>query len=199
MDIGAIILSGGEGSRLGYREKGLIPFDGESLVERKFRQLKGRFQQTVIVTNRSHLYERIAPGIKIVVDDKPYLGPLRGLYCGLTASDCEVNFVCAVDMPFLNERVLEGFEGHIPSHDVVIGRVGGFTEPLFGFYSKRVLPIIQTLLADPGSSLSAVADMATTRFVEEDEIRVYDPRLLSFENINTEEDLQRCLGYCHDK
>jgi molybdopterin-guanine dinucleotide biosynthesis protein A len=197
--IGAIILSGGEGSRLGYREKGLMPFGGESLIARKVRQVAERFPQTVIVTNRSHLYERLSPGVRIVVDDKPYLGPLRGLYCGLRAADCEMNFVCAVDMPFLSQGLLEGFENHLSTHDVVIGRVRGYAEPLFGFYSKRVLPIISALLHDPRSSLKAVAESATTRYVEEDEIRAHDPRLLSFENINTEEDLERCLGYCHDK
>lgn len=161
---------------------------------RKVRQVRDRFSQTVIVTNRSHLYERLIPGVRIVVDDKPYLGPLRGLYCGLQASDCEMNFVSAVDMPFLSHDLLDHFESRVADRDVVIGRLRGYAEPLFGFYSKRVLPIISRTILDSGAGIVTVAEEANTEFICEEEIRALDPELLSFENINTDEDLTRCLA-----
>jgi len=194
MDTGAIILSGGQGSRLGYREKGLMPFGGESLVERKVRQVAKRFPQTVIVTNRSHLYRSLMPGIRVVVDEKPYMGPLSGLYCGLRASCCETNFVCAVDMPFVSDSLLGHFESRMAGRDIVIGRIGGYAEPLFGFYSKRVLPLISRAISNPRAGIVSIAEEANTEFICEEEIRACDPELLSFENINTDEDLARCLA-----
>lgn len=196
--IGAIILSGGEGSRLGYAEKGLLPFKWESLVERKVRQLSKGFSEIVVVTNRPELYSDLS-NVVLVKDEVAYRGPLHGLHCGLEATRHEMNFVCAVDMPFLKYELLEHFRANLSDHEIVIGRVGGHLEPLFGFYSRKVLPILSSLLSKPKSSLKAIAERSMTKFVEEDEIREHDPEMISFENINTDEDLRRCLGYCHDK
>lgn len=189
----AIILSGGEGSRLGYAEKGLLPFRWETLVERKVRQLSGDFSEIVVVTNRPELYSNVAKAL-VVKDEVAYHGPLHGLHCGMEASSCDMNFVCAVDMPFLNRQLLSHYESYLPGHEIVLGKVGEHLEPLFGFYSKAILPTLSSMLSKPESGFRVVASKSVTKYVEEDEIRLHDPDLLSFENINTPQDLERCLA-----
>jgi len=190
---GAIVLSGGEGSRLGYAEKGLLPFRWESLVERKVRQLSGKFSEVVVVTNRPELYSDLSK-VVLVKDEVAYKGPLHGLHCGLEAAKHEMNFVCAVDMPFLKYELLEYFRANLNDHEIVLGKLGGHLEPLFGFYSRKILPTLSSLLSKPKLGLKAVAEKSVTKLIEEEEIRLHDPDLISYENINTQADLKRCLG-----
>ncbi len=192
METGAIILSGGRGERLGFKEKGLISFKGEPLILRKVRQLSYRFDQIVVVTNKPQLYAELPPDIRLVKDDKEYQGPLRGLYCGLKAASADLNFVCAVDMPFINYDLIDGYRRRCTDCDAVVGKIDNRIEPMFGFYSKRLIAAIESLFTDPNAGLTRLLEMSKTKYIEEGEIKKLDPELISFANINTEKDMLTC-------
>ncbi|MFH1829184.1 MAG: molybdenum cofactor guanylyltransferase [Pseudomonadota bacterium] len=192
MNIGAIILSGGRGERFGFREKGLIPFKGESLIARKVRQLAGGFTQIIVVTNMPDLYRELPCEVRLVTDDMAYQGPLRGLYCGLMAANADMNFVCAVDMPFISYELLDCFRKSSAGFDAVVGKIDGRVEPLFGFYSKNLIPSIESVLSEPTVGLTGLIKMARSNYIAEDVIKKFDPELSSFVNLNTTEDLKIC-------
>lgn len=194
MKKGAIILSGGMGARLGCREKGLIIFEGETLVARKIHQLAGRFDEIIVVTNAPELYKGLPAGTIITSDDVPHHGPLHGLYCGLCKASYELNFVTAVDMPFLNADLMDCIERECARSDIVVFEVRGKIEPLFGFYSRRILPVVKPLLVRKDMGPAALVSLCHTKIISESEVREHDPGFLSFANINTEEDLRRHSG-----
>ena len=188
----AIILSGGLGSRLGYKEKGLLKFEEEELIARRIRLLKKCFEKIIVVTNSPSIYKHLDPEVTLVQDEEKHSGPLMGLYCGLKASTTEMNFVSGVDMPYLNYDLLSYLAGFCREYDTVVAKLNGKIEPLFGFYSQKTLPQIAQRLKDKehgGKRISALADLTKTKLISEEEIKRFDPDLVSFVNVNTYDDL----------
>ena len=76
-------------------------------------------------------------------------------------------------------------------HDAVIARVGGRAEPLFGYYAKKAAKALEGALEKGERSLQGVISGLSVRFVDEDEMREFDPQLCSLVNVNTPDDLDR--------
>jgi molybdopterin-guanine dinucleotide biosynthesis protein A len=79
------------------------------------------------------------------------------------------------------------------ANDVVIPRVSGWLEPLHAIYGKACLPAMGRLLDQGQRQIIAFFDQVRVRYVEGDEVARYDPRHLSFVNINTPEDWEAAL------
>jgi molybdopterin-guanine dinucleotide biosynthesis protein A len=64
-------------------------------------------------------------------------------------------------------------------------------EPLHALYSRKCLPVIQEAVdRDQHQIIKCFAGMSV-RYVDEEELRLWDPELRSFFNINKPEDLPR--------
>ena len=94
-------------------------------------------------------------------------------------------------MPFLCLPLLRYMLPLASGHDVVIPRVGGYLEPLHAIYAKACLPAMAGLLKQGRRQIIAFFDEVRVRYVEEDEVDRFDPRHLSFVNINTPADWER--------
>lgn len=83
--ITGLILAGGQGSRMGGADKGLVEFRGRPLVEHAITRLAPQVDRLVISANRNT--ERYtALGAPVVADLTPdFPGPLAGLLAGLHA------------------------------------------------------------------------------------------------------------------
>jgi molybdopterin-guanine dinucleotide biosynthesis protein A len=92
-------------------------------------------------------------------------------------------------MPFLNQALLRYMIQLSPGFDLVVPRVGDLVEPLHAVYSKSCLAPIEGLLNQGELRVSALFDLVKVRYVEADEIDSFDPKHLSFLNINTKADL----------
>ncbi|MBE0447352.1 MAG: formate dehydrogenase accessory sulfurtransferase FdhD [Actinobacteria bacterium] len=187
-DMGAIILAGGKSTRIG-RDKAVVPFQGEPLLLRAMRILKELFGEVIVVKNQDLPFQ--LDGAKVVHDDVPYQGPLGGISAGLHASSHDVNFVVAVDMPFINPQVIDYLGGLTDEADIVIPRTVDGLEPLFAFYNKRCLPVIDEMLARGDRKIVAILPQVSVRVVGYPEIADLDGASTTFININTERDLER--------
>jgi molybdopterin-guanine dinucleotide biosynthesis protein A len=97
-------------------------------------------------------------------------------------------------MPFLNQRLIRRMQAYTRDYDVVIPRLGSFIEPLHAFYSRQTLFLIRKLLREGNHKLSnLLAAPLKVYYMNEEEIRVLDPRGLSFFNVNTPADLARAV------
>lgn len=191
MNITGIILSGGRGRRLGSGEKALLHIGKETLLERKIGQLKPLCAEILVVTNNP---ERYAGGnYRVVRDLKENIGPLMGLYSGLKNSRTEYNFITAPDMPFFNIKLWQKLKSLLcrfaGDYKVFIPRIEAGYEPLFAFYSNRCLPAIEQAIDQGGRSIYSFFEQVRVRQLNEQELRKYDPGLLSFININTGKEL----------
>ena len=191
MDISCIVLVGGKGLRLG-RDKTVETVGNTSLVERVVFCLSLFSRDIIIVTaGKQSLPQFIGyPKLRIVVDTYPGKGPLGGIYTGLVASDSRYNLIVAGDMPFLNQALLRYMIQLCGDFDLVVPRLGSMVEPLHAVYSKDCLAPIENLLKQGNLKVSDLLTLVRVRYVEAEETNQFDPKHLSFFNINTEADLK---------
>ena len=187
-EISAVVLAGGKSQRLGM-DKSLLHLDGEWLLQRILGQLATLSKDLVVVANDGKKLESLQ--VPVVPDARPGMGPLGGIYSGLQAMHCERGLFVACDMPLLNLPLLRYMVQLSPGFDVVIPRVADETEPLHAIYSKACLRPIADVMDRGQRRVIHFFDRVRVRYVEQDEIEVFDPEHLSFFNINTSADLQR--------
>ena len=191
MDIGSIVLAGGKGLRLGH-EKALETVGNKSLIQWVVFSLSFFSSDIIIVTAAKQFLSQFIgyPKLRIVTDDYPGKGPLGGIYTGLAASDSFYNLVVACDMPFLNQALLDYMIQISANFDLVVPRLGNMVEPLHAVYSKGCLAPIECLLKQGNLSVRELFTLVKVRYVEATEINRFDPKHLSFFNVNTEADLE---------
>ena len=191
MDISCIVLAGGKGLRLG-RNKALETINDRYLLQQVVSRLSFFKSNVIIVTaTKQPFLQSIGyPKIRIVTDTYPGKGPLGGIYTGLATSDSVYNLVVACDMPFLNQALLRYMIQVSADFDLVVPRLGDIVEPLHAIYSKGCLAPVGELLEQGNLRVSDLFSLVRVRYVETEEINRFDPRHLSFFNINTEADLE---------
>ncbi|HSW56814.1 MAG TPA: molybdenum cofactor guanylyltransferase [Dehalococcoidales bacterium] len=189
MDAGFIVLAGGKSNRLG-RDKKYEVVGGQPLLERVVSILSTFGSEIILVTGekttlRADLnYSRI----KIVTDLYPNRGSAGGIYSGLSASSAFHNLVVACDMPFLNLDLLRYLLDVRSNYDLVVFRHESFFEPLHAVYSKNCLPHLEHILKN-NLRIIELLKYASVRFIRLEEIERFDPRRLSFFNVNSAVDL----------
>ena len=190
MEISGIILAGGKGLRLG-RDKALETINGRDLLHRVVSRLSFLESDIVIVATEKQRLSWFGdyPGVKIVTDIYPDKGPLGGIYTGLVTSDTRYNLVVACDMPFLSQPLLGYMVQLSANFDLVIPRWNGLVEPLHAVYSKDSLAAMESTLKQGILSVTKLLSLVRVRYVEAEEIERFDPKHLSFFNVNTEADL----------
>lgn len=188
--VSAIVLAGGESRRLG-RDKCMLPIEGQPLLARTLSLLASLAGDLVVVSNDPHRATHLGVPVRLVPDQQPGVGALMGLYSGLEAARHERAVAVACDMPFLNLPLLRFMIGLAVDYDVVLPRLGDLVEPLYAVYGKGCLRPMERHLALGRRRIIAFFDEVRVRYVEQAEIERYDPRHLSFLNVNTPEDWQR--------
>ena len=191
MDIGSIVLAGGKGLRLGH-EKALETVGNKSLIQWVVFSLSFFSSDIIIVTAAKQFSPQFIgyPKLKMVTDTYPGKGPLGGIYTGLAVSDSFYNLVVACDMPFLNQDLLDYMIQISTGFDLVVPRLGNMIEPLHAVYSKTCLAPIECLLKQGILSIRELFTLVRVRYVETTELNRFDPKHLSFFNVNTEADLE---------
>ncbi len=192
MDISSIILAGGKSSRLGH-DKVLEKVGNTSLLEQVISRIDSLSKEIIIVTAKERTFKQLAsrPKVKIVSDIFPGQGSLGGIYTGLVKSDSFYNLVVAADMPFLNVPLLRNMIIMADGFDFVLPRVNGLFEPLHAIYSRNCIQPIEHILNEGKRVIVELFNYVKERYIEAEEVDRFDPKHLSFFNINTKEELER--------
>jgi molybdopterin-guanine dinucleotide biosynthesis protein A len=186
--ITGVILAGGKSSRYGTN-KAFVEIHGTKLIERVIHVMGSLFERLVLVTNTPHEYSYLA--LPMVEDMIKGLGPIGGIHTGLETISDETGFFVACDMPYLNETLLRHMVVLKEGFDAVIPRIGWMVEPLHAIYTKQCLPAIRESLNSRTYQAMRFFQKIRVRYVDEEELRRFDPQLRSFLNINKPEDLDR--------
>jgi molybdopterin-guanine dinucleotide biosynthesis protein A len=185
-NVTVVINAGGKSTRMGT-DKALLEIAGRTMIERIVEQTAG-LGEPIIITNTPERYAHL--GLPTFADVLPGKGALGGLYTAIQAAAQPYALVLACDMPFVNRPLLEYMISLAPNFEAVVPRLNGEAEPFRALYSKACLdPIRRALDAGKMRVISFFPDM-NLRWLEEDEIRQFDPELLTFMNCNTPEELE---------
>jgi molybdopterin-guanine dinucleotide biosynthesis protein A len=189
MECVAVVLSGGESLRMG-QDKGFIEFEGKSLIERTLDTLRPIFKEIFIIAKKRELFSSFA--LPVYSDIFPNGGPMGGIYTGFSYSRGPV-FAVACDMPFLNPKVIGFLLGKLQNFDAVVFRSPDGLHPLHGVYSRSVIPMMENLLNKGDLKMMDFLQKIKTLEIDLDQVRHLDPQLRCLTNINTPEELNRCL------
>ncbi|HIC91281.1 MAG TPA: molybdenum cofactor guanylyltransferase [Syntrophaceae bacterium] len=193
-NITGAILAGGKSGRYGIN-KAFIQIGGIRIIDQITQIFRQIFQEIIIITNTPRDYAYL--NIKIAQDIIPGLGPLGGIYTGLTYASNERTFTIACDMPFIKSELIYYMINLSGAYDVVVPKIQGRLQSLHAIYSKGCLPYIKELINSPrpidrdNLRIRNFYDKVRVYYLEEHEIKPFDSDHLAFFNINTQEDLEK--------
>ena len=189
MSVSAAIMAGGKSRRMG-QDKAWIELDGQPLIRRVADVLAQVADEVIIVANDPRYS---ALGLRVVPDRYPDGGALGGIATGVSAATYDRVLVAACDMPFLSVEVWRVLLDHRYDGDVVIPKLGNDLETMHALYTKTCLAPMERALAAGKMRVISFFDEVRVRTIDESELRVADPTLRSFTNVNTPEELAAAL------
>ena len=192
-----IILAGGSSSRMG-RNKALLPLPANqaiTFIEYLVSLLKEFCSETLIVArDQAHARDYVFPGVRVAIDETPGIGPLMGLYSGLSAIHTTHALVVAVDLPYVQPALLSFLLSQpLPADTLLIPLVHNIPQVLLAIYPRSILRFVREQLQLGRRDLRCLLQVAPVRFIEEAQLLQIDPQLRSFININTPEELRHVL------
>lgn len=188
----AVVLVGGEARRANGQEKYFFMYQGRTFIERLVGSLEEVVDEIILVAKNPEQCRRFQTirGIRCITDIRGGIGPIGGLHAGSLAAEGEFIFVSACDMPCINPAVITHLFDCIDSYDAVIPRWNpDMLEPLHAVYRRSAL--LTYLESHDSLSLRAMVRSLSARYVPVDELKILDPALKTFTNINKLEDLER--------
>jgi molybdopterin-guanine dinucleotide biosynthesis protein A len=189
-----IILAGGSSSRMG-KNKALLSIPGNqavTFIEYLVSLLEEFCSETLIVArDEAHVRDYVFPGVRVTFDETPGIGPLMGVYSGLSAINTTHALVVAVDLPCVQPALLSFLLSQLlPTDTLLVPLVHNIPQVLLALYPRSILPIVREQLLQGRHDLRCLLKVAPVQFVEEAQLRQSDPQLRSFMNINTPEELR---------
>ncbi|WP_061034059.1 molybdenum cofactor guanylyltransferase MobA [Vibrio splendidus] len=178
-----VILAGGQASRMGGKDKGLVELNGSPLIQYVIDKLSQQDVSITINANRNlDSYQAFAP---VVSDSFPdYPGPLGGIHAGLKNATTDwVGFV-PCDSPQISDDLVERFCAAVKEDsDILVAHDGEFKQPVFTLFHKRVLPKLEAFLERGDRKIILLYKECVTEYVD------FSDAPNCFVNLNTPEEL----------
>ncbi|MEK6528642.1 MAG: molybdenum cofactor guanylyltransferase [Nitrospirota bacterium] len=197
-DCTGVILAGGENKRMPV-SKAFIKIGGETIIEKNLKIIKQMFSEVFIVTNQPELYSYL--NTSPLGDVYDIRCPMTGIFTSLVNSSHQWVFISACDMPFINKELIKYMASKRDNYDAVLpksplcpplikGGRGDFAEPLFAFYSKRLMVSMERALFTDKKGMKDFLMDKRVKYIRTEEIKKSDVKAMSFINLNTPEDIQ---------
>jgi len=195
MQVGGVILCGGESTRMGA-SKALLPVGDEVLLQRVVRLLGEVVRPLVGVAARGQELPPVPAGAIVTRDSRAQRGPLQGLRDGLAALPAEADaaYATGCDVPLLQPAFVQRMVELLGAHEIAVPVDGEFRHPLAAVYRRSVLPKIDALLAADRLRPVYLFERCLTAEIPVEQLRQADPHLLTLINCNRPEDYAAALS-----
>jgi len=184
-EVSGIVLAGGQGSRMGGVDKGLLPFRGKPMVAHVVERFAPQVGEILVNANRNvDAYEGF--GHRVIADEiAGFAGPLAGFERGLAHARGELVATVPCDSPFLPADLVARLRSVLEAEDaqLAVAKTGDQAHPVFCLMRRGVHASLRDFLArgqrkiDRWYSQLAVVEVA------------FDDEPDAFLNINTREEL----------
>jgi len=168
MNLSAVILAGGQSSRMG-RDKAWLELDRQPLIIRAANTIRALDINEVFILGRAGV-DYSSVGCPVLLDAEPGLGPLAGIERALEVLDAAMLLVLAVDLPGMTTPFLRKLTTRCTPLTGAVPLLGGHLEPLAAVYPKRchaiaVDCIIRCRRAAKDFALACLKEKAVRPFV----------------------------------
>ena len=187
MEVSAIILAGGLGTRMGGVDKGLLPLQNRALISHVIDRLTPQVNEVIINANRS-LQQYQSFGLKIVQDETDeFLGPLSGFLLGLKNAQYDLVLTVPCDSPLLSSDLATRLYNALEQSyaEIAFASSDDNPHPVFCLMRKSVLPSLTAYLEQGERKVSAW--QKSLDYVEVD----FSDTSHAFTNLNTLDDLKK--------
>jgi molybdenum cofactor guanylyltransferase len=141
-NVAAVVLAGGDGTRLGMGTKALVTLGGQALIDLALTNLRKQTSVIAINTRSAEDWAK-ARSYPVVCDVVADVGPLAGVLAALTwahhTAKVEYAITAPVDCPFipgdLVERLLAAMSGEV---DIAVAASAGRTHHLIGLWRTQL-------------------------------------------------------------
>ena len=143
--VSGIILAGGRSSRMGV-DKASLELAGVTMLQRSVDRLAPAVDMLVLVAAPGRPLPPVTTGLPVEVVEDPVEGegPLVGIAAGLEACRSTAAVVVAVDMPFVDARLVRALVERLDAtHRWVVPIAHGRPQPLCSAFAVDALPVIQ--------------------------------------------------------
>ena len=194
MQVGGIILCGGQSKRMG-RPKAWLPFHGETMLARIVRLLGEAVSPLVVVAAPDQDVPPLPSEVILVRDEEKGRGPLQGLAAGLDAlhGRADAAYASSCDVPFLRPSFVRRLIDLLGEHLIAVPRVGEYHHPLAAVYRLQVADTVRELLAANRLRPFFLFEAVDTRVVEASELLDVDPEFGTLRNLNSPEEYEAAL------
>lgn len=163
MKLTGVVLAGGKSIRMGS-EKGLILFKGKAMIQYSIELLE-KITDTILIS--SSLPEYSAFKQALVPDTVPNIGPIGGIHACLSRMNTKFAFFIPCDMPMASIKMANRLINASPGFDIAVPRsLNQEVHPLFGVYSKDLLPLIQLQINAGDYKLKNLLNKAKTYYLD---------------------------------
>lgn len=176
--------------------KALIKLWDKPLLLHVTEKVLGLTHEIIVVIGKNHELEKYAAvlpsRVTLLKDPVDGKGPLLGILTGMKNMRSEYVLVLPCDVPFVRRDVLRRLLRKAQSVDAAIPQwPNGDIEPLQAVYRvSSALPAAESALGrEELLILDMIKRLDKVVYVSTDEIRNFDPELITFFNINSREDL----------
>jgi len=184
-NVSLAIIAGGRGSRLSGIPKGLLTYDGRSVVSRLL-DLQALVSEVLLVSNEPSPYASFA--LRTVADVVPNRGAPGGLHAALVHARTEWVLAVGCDMPFIVPAVAELILSARADEQIVAFEINGRLEPLLALYHSAIAGAWGAALS-PQPSFRDIFQLFRVRLLSEEMLRAVDPSMRAIVSINTPADL----------
>ncbi len=189
--ITAVILAGGEGSRMGGIDKGLLELNGQPLIEHVMARIAPQVAQLIISANRN-LERYQSYGYPVITDQMTDKGPLAGILSALQHCQSDWLLTIPCDTPRIpidlvarmrnaaDQTTQQKLAAIYSAHD------GEQLQPLFSMIHRDLTTSLQDYLA--AGNRKVARWLMQQGYVAVD----FSDQADAFANINTPEMLAQC-------
>ncbi len=188
LPISIVILAGGRGERIG-QDKATLLLEGVPLIQRAVSTALQLSDDVICVARADQ--DITVEGAAVVRDPPGNRGVLPAILVGLEHVRNDWVFLMACDMPFIQLPLVRYMLSLRQEYTIVVPKLSVGLEPFHALYHHKVVPALYTAIAQDKRRVISFYTGQNIREVNENEIKLYDPHLISFFNINTEDDFIR--------
>jgi molybdopterin-guanine dinucleotide biosynthesis protein A len=168
-------------------DKATLRFEGETLLARALARLDTVCDPVMVAPGDLAL--TLTGRASVVADAAPEAGPLGGLVTALRASPHLLLAVVAVDLPWIDPRLIRLLAEAIGDHDVAVCETAHGIEPLHAVYATSLLVAADAALRSEDRSLRHLIARSNALYLSESEWRAAGISEDFTRNVNTPEDL----------
>lgn len=189
--ISAILLAGGQGSRMGGQDKGLSLLNSKPLIQHMLDKLTGQVTSITISANRN-IEQYLRLGHRVIKDQAPdFQGPLSGIISASKNIQTDYILVLPCDMPGLPDNLVSKMAQSIGKHAMCVAHDGLRQQSLILLFHKRLILTLEDSFNNGLRKVTAWSAQCNATIVRFNQVAIDQNQNQNrqFSNINTADEL----------